>query len=982
MTAVAPTAGNEERSWTDDDRPMTLVYPTSEPDTAARYRERAEAWADVWDRRADVRVRADTQLSPDALRGARGLIAGSVSSLPVGTDRLAERGVTVREDGAFVVGGRVYDHPRDVLLLRLSGENGDGDRDDGRYAAVGRTDAAALDYAFANPFLFSGLPSDYRILRNGRLIAYGDDGASSPGRADGACRVPATAARHVDLRPGAAPTLETEHLRLFGHGALDPDSLRAFAEHRTSVLRALHAAPGAAPTTDTLTYHLFPTYADARHFRASVPPVGDDVRAWLRSVGWGRQVPSARAVRVDSTTGALVAVLDNGSGSISPTEARRWMRTGTGTSDAGAWEALLSVGRVARIRGSDRDRRAARRTARLHAAEAVPSLPALALDTTLVHGSPYAQRPVAATLVAFLEDRAETLLHGPPSREALRRLNPAWGRHLDSLVAAHPPSVAPSSLPDGLYGANVAFATGPAWGTPPGYGSPTGDAALSALRDLGATAAAIVPYTGMPAPDRPVALLPRRHPGDSQSDATVAHALRRAHTLGMDVMLKPQISGEVEWPGAIDMPTDAAWDRFFAHYADWMLHYALMAERYDVEVLSVGTELVEATRHHEAEWRRLIERVRAVYDGAVVYAANWGDEAERLSFGDALDAVGVDSYYPLSAAPNATDDDLLAGAETVGDRLQDVADRTGRPVLLTEVGFPNTAAAWVQPHRKREDNPESPTDQARATRALATALSDTSIRGAFWWRWSPICRFDYGRFPPKAPTREVLRDWFGRAAPPDLSPVVPPLQATRSIQRAFADSLRLGSEVEQRLRPFPFQHRHEPAPSRLARPPGCLAGPTQRKPDHRPPLLDRPVELVEILVLPGARLHDNFPSSGLAPPTLLSGVPRPLVHPRGGSAGFGRARPSPGRRGSSPQKRILVRILKDSIEEATVAHINSVGSIVNSALMEGAGRPGTDPGVDSHSVRLLFSNGSVHRSISFDAVDHLLDERRVRLRSL
>jgi len=197
-----------------------------------------------------------------------------------------------------------------------------------------------------------------------------------------------------------------------------------------------------------------------------------------------------------------------------------------------------------------------------------------------------------------------------------------------------------------------------------------------------------------------------------------------------------------------------------------MLHYALMAERYDVEVLSVGTELVEATRHHEAEWRRLIERVRAVYDGAIVYAANWGDEAERLSFGDALDAVGVDGYYPLSADPDATDEELLAGAETVARRLRRIADRTGRPVLLTEMGFPNTEAAWVQPHRKRENKPESPTDQARATRAFATALSDAPIRGAFWWRWSPLCRFDYGRFPPKAPTRDVLRGWFGRTAGP------------------------------------------------------------------------------------------------------------------------------------------------------------------------------------------------------------------------
>ena len=161
------------------------------------------------------------------------------------------------------------------------------------------------------------------------------------------------------------------------------------------------------------------------------------------------------------------------------------------------------------------------------------------------------------------------------------------------------------------------------------------------------------------------------------------------------------------WPGSIDMPSDAAWNRFFDRYADWMLHYTLMAERYDVEVLCIGTELVEATRNHEEEWRRLIERVRAVYGGAVVYAANWGDGAERLSFGDVLDAVGIDSYYPLTSDTSATGTALRAGAETVADRIQAVADRTGRPVLLTEMGFPNTEA-WTPPHEKREDKPERP----------------------------------------------------------------------------------------------------------------------------------------------------------------------------------------------------------------------------------------------------------------------------------
>ncbi len=763
---------NEERWADDDDPPVHFVYPTSAPDTTARYRERAEGWAAFWDRRRTVQVVPDTHATRDALPNGLVMVAGTPASSLI-ADLLSEQGISVRDDGAFVVGDHVYDDPMDVLLLRIaSSERGEVDDIPGRVLAVGQTHAAALSYAYANPFLLSGLPAEYKLLRDGHLRAYGRL-SDTPPRTAGACTLPSRPARHVDLRRGAPPTLETEHFRFFAHGTVEPSAVEAFAADRTALREAAAAPDAASPPVEKIDYHLFSRHADLRHFRASVPPVGTDLRAWLRShFGRDRSRPS-QAVRVDSATGALVAVLPDDPGSVTPTEAQRWMQSSTDAAPSSPWRAMMDVGRVAGAHASIQGRSAEAWTARLHAADAVPSLPALAFDTTLVHDSPYAQGPVAATLVSFLKHRgtAERHLRTPPSKDALRQWAPAWQQHLDSLAREHrPSSPASASLPDDLYGANVAFATGPVWGSPQGYASPAGDAALSALRDLGATAAAIVPYTPMPTADQPAALLPRRHAGGAQSDATMAHTIRRAHALGMDVLLKPQISGEVEWPGSIEMPSEAAWDTFFDRYADWMLHYALMAERYDVAVLSIGTELVDATRTHEAEWRRLIERVRAVYDGAIVYAANWGDEAERLAFADALDAVGIDSYYPLTSDTSATDAELRAGAESVADRIQAVAERTGRPVLLTEMGFPNTQGAWAHPHEKQEDKPERPAHQARATRALTAALSDTSIRGAFWWRWSPICRFDYGRFPPKAPTRNVLQDWFERTAGPAPAP--------------------------------------------------------------------------------------------------------------------------------------------------------------------------------------------------------------------
>lgn len=748
----------------DDDRPLYVVYPAQSSKSTA-YRTRAEEWASFWDRRFDARVRADTTVTPDSLGGTLSLIAGRPTS-PLVSKILTELGVTVREDGAFVVGGRAYADSSDVLLLERSYPNEERSRSNGSvHLVVGQSDSSALPYAYASFFLQSGLSAEYQILRSAHLHAYGRL-TEQPARTPGACRLSPLPIRHVHQSAHQRPSVETDYVRVFNHSSLDSSVLEAFAAQRSSLLQSAHASIDPNQEIGKIDYHLFRRPTGVQHFRARVSPVVGDIRSWLRST-WQRDRGAPHSgIRIDSSSGAIAIAVDAKPVSVSPAEGRHWMRTLTGSSTRGGLRSLLAVGQVATETSAWRDVPLETQAARLHDAELIPSLPALVSDTTFVHESPHAQAPVGAALHDYLTNAGaiEQTRRGTPSTRHLRRLDSGWQAYLDSLVTAQRVgSLAPARVPDDFYGANVAFATGPS-SSSQGYASRRAEESFGALRDLGATAASIVPYAAMPDPHAPADLLGRRHHRGTESDATIERAIETAHDLGLRVLLKPQIAGEVEWPGDIEMSSEEEWDAFFGQYADWILHYALMAQRHEVEMLAIGTELTEATRNHETEWRGLIERVRAVYDGAVTYAANWDDEAGRLSFADALDVVGVDAYYPLSADTKATDAALRAGAEEVASRLRDIADRTDRPVLLTEMGFPNTKGAWAHPHEKREDKPERPADQARATRALTDALSDTSIRGALWWRWPPVCRFDYGRFEPTEPTRNVLKTWLKRTA--------------------------------------------------------------------------------------------------------------------------------------------------------------------------------------------------------------------------
>ena len=296
-----------------------------------------------------------------------------------------------------------------------------------------------------------------------------------------------------------------------------------------------------------------------------------------------------------------------------------------------------------------------------------------------------------------------------------------------------------------------------------GYRSPEALASLDRLKSVGANAVAVVPYSFMRDPSGPSPLpLPRSD--DGESDEGIATVIRAAQARGLQVMLKPQIWVRGAWPGAIEMETEADWSAFFDHYRRWIAHYARMAEAEGVPLFSVGVELVEATRH-EAAWRDLVSTVRSRYSGQVVYSANWYEEFERIGFWDALDYVGVNVYFPLSASVDASDEDLAIGASNSLASVGRVANRVGQRVLITEAGFVTSAAPWIQPHASDERDLEiSSEDQARAYAAfIPAAQSQEWLAGLLMWKW-PSHGAPRGERPTFSPlgggAEVILREWW------------------------------------------------------------------------------------------------------------------------------------------------------------------------------------------------------------------------------
>ena len=269
-----------------------------------------------------------------------------------------------------------------------------------------------------------------------------------------------------------------------------------------------------------------------------------------------------------------------------------------------------------------------------------------------------------------------------------------------------------------------------------GYGGEKIKPSLDSLSKLHVNALAIVPYTFMRDPAKPTTLFIPSGAGQENDWATTC-SVREANKRGWFSMLKPQIwIGGGHWPGDVDFDTAAKWDTFFNNYTYWILHYAVMAEREQAGALCLGTELVKTTLKHPDRWREVIGKVRRVYGGQLTYAANWGEEFEGFTFWEDLDAIGLNSYYPLSGKDAPTDEELLAGARRWLRMAAEVSRKTKRPLWLTEVGFRSVDSAWMNPHADGGDRNANGVAQARCFAALNAAAAETpELKGMFIWKW-------------------------------------------------------------------------------------------------------------------------------------------------------------------------------------------------------------------------------------------------------
>lgn len=257
---------------------------------------------------------------------------------------------------------------------------------------------------------------------------------------------------------------------------------------------------------------------------------------------------------------------------------------------------------------------------------------------------------------------------------------------------------------------------------------------LHEIAALGAThVALIVPVYQTDGASADLAL----HTRFSPTLGLVADTVRAAKREHLEVMLFPIIRlshpAPGEWRGTLD---PANHDRWFRAYGDVLGDLAAVAAQTGATRLVIGSEL--STLDGDLDrWRPLLERIRAIFSGRLVYSANW-DHYRDARLYELVDDDGLVAYFKLRENPHAPADD--AALETAWRRHKNeiVAWHAGRPhpLVFTEVGYRSRAGSTAAPWDETTGGAPDPDEQRRGFAAFRRVWAGTAaLEGAYVWNW-------------------------------------------------------------------------------------------------------------------------------------------------------------------------------------------------------------------------------------------------------
>jgi hypothetical protein len=247
---------------------------------------------------------------------------------------------------------------------------------------------------------------------------------------------------------------------------------------------------------------------------------------------------------------------------------------------------------------------------------------------------------------------------------------------------------------------------------------------------------------------------------------SVLYGIRAARALGFHVFVVPLLDVNVQgaWSASIQFSNVADEQQWFDNFWKAFQPYIEVAQIGGADQVAIGTEEVWLQQYAQpALWNTLIERVRSIFPGVITYDMNWsslGTPIPSWYSNPDLGMLGVSEYIPMinTRETVAPADMIPLWRDTVKTQLDELAIQTKKPVILSEIGYRNSADTLYHPWFPDSTvSPPDPAEQAAACdAALTNIIPDPHIVGVFFWGWDGVGGFKLSGQPATA----VLQKWF------------------------------------------------------------------------------------------------------------------------------------------------------------------------------------------------------------------------------
>jgi len=227
------------------------------------------------------------------------------------------------------------------------------------------------------------------------------------------------------------------------------------------------------------------------------------------------------------------------------------------------------------------------------------------------------------------------------------------------------------------------------------------------------------------------------HTRFSPTLALLADTIRLARRDGLEVMVFPILRLVTARPGewrATLAPADPS--EWFRRYADVLGDLAAVANLTGAARFVVGSELSSLDGDVD-RWRALLERIRGVFKGTLVYSANW-DHFRDARLLDLVDEDGVTGNFSLRADSRAPADEpaLEQGWRRIESDLATWHAGRRHPLVLTELGYRSRAGSTAAPWDEGNGGTVDLDEQRRAFESFRRVWTASPLLdGVYIWNW-------------------------------------------------------------------------------------------------------------------------------------------------------------------------------------------------------------------------------------------------------